>query len=72
MSKTESLIHSRRVWLAVAGVAIAFSEELGLSIPPETIEQIVMIIAAWIIGDSLRKTEEKIKGKPQGDSKSNQ
>ncbi len=57
MSKLETAFRSRRVWLAVAGVAVAMSEELGVSIPPETIEQIVMVFAAWIIGDSVRKTE---------------
>ncbi|MCH7685515.1 MAG: hypothetical protein IH899_02335 [Planctomycetes bacterium] len=57
MSKLESALHSRRFWLAVAGVAIALSEEFGLSIPAETIQQIVFTLAAWIIGDSLRKTE---------------
>ena len=57
VSKLESVFHSRRVWLAVAGVAVALSEELGLSIPPETIQQIVLMFAAWIVGDSLRKTQ---------------
>ena len=57
MSKLETAFHSRRVWLAVAGVAVAMSEELGVSIPPDTIQQIVMMFAAWILGDSVRKTE---------------
>ena len=57
MSKLESLTHSRRVWRAVAGVVVAMSEELGLSIPPETIVNLVIMFAAWIVGDSLRKTD---------------
>lgn len=57
MSKLESVFHSRRVWMAVAGVAVALSEELGVSIPAETIQQIVLMFAAWILGDSVRKTE---------------
>ena len=57
MNKLESVIHSRRVWMAVAGVAVALSEELGVSIPAETIQQIVLMFAAWIVGDSVRKTE---------------
>ena len=56
MNKLESVFHSRRVWLAIAGVAVALSEELGVSIPAETIQQIVLIFGAWIIGDSVRKT----------------
>ncbi len=57
MSKLQSAIHSRRVWLAVAGVAVALSQELGVSIPAETIQQMVLLFAAWILGDSVRKTE---------------
>ena len=57
MSKFESAFHSRRFWVAIAGVAVALSEEFGLSIPPESIMEIVMLGAAWIVGDSLRKTE---------------
>jgi len=56
-TKLDSMIRSRRFWLAVAGVAVAASEELGISIPAETIQQVVMLFAAWIVGDSLRKTE---------------
>ena len=55
--KLDSMFKSRRVWLAIAGVAVAASEELGISIPAETIELIVMLFGAWILGDSLRKTE---------------
>lgn len=57
MNKLESAFHSRRFWLAIAGVLVAMSEEIGLSIPPDTIQQIVMMFAAWILGDSFRKTE---------------
>ena len=57
MNKLEAVLHSRRFWLAVAGVAVALSEELGVSIPAETIQQIVLMFAAWIIGDSVRKTQ---------------
>ena len=57
MSKLESVFHSRRVWLAIAGVVVALSEELGVSIPAETIQQIVLMFGAWIVGDSVNKTE---------------
>jgi len=56
-NKLITAIRSRRVWLAIAGVAVAISDEFGLSIPAESIQQIVMLFAAWIVGDSLRKTE---------------
>lgn len=54
--KLESVFRSRRFWLAVAGVAVAASEELGFSIPPETIQNVVIMFAIWIAGDSIRKT----------------
>ena len=57
MNKLETAIQSRRVWVAIAGVAVVLSEELGLSIPPDTIWQIVGLFGSWIVGDSLRKTE---------------
>ena len=57
MSKLETAFRSRRFWLAVAGVAVAMSDELGVSIPPNTIQLIVMMFAAWIIGDSVRETK---------------
>ena len=57
MSKLEAVFHSRRVLLAIAGIVVSLSEEFGVSIPAETIQQIVLMFAAWIIGDSVRKTE---------------
>jgi hypothetical protein len=57
MSKLETAFRSRRFWLSVAGVAVAMSDELGVSIPPNTIQLIVMMFAAWIIGDSVRETK---------------
>ncbi len=57
MSKMDSVFRSRRFWVAIAGVLIAISEELGLSIPSDTIIEIVLLAGAWILGDSIRKTE---------------
>ena len=57
MDKLKSLFSSRRVWIAVAGVVVALSEQSGLSIDPETVQYIVLLAASWILGDSLRKTE---------------
>jgi hypothetical protein len=55
MGKIEALMHSRRFWLAVAGVAaVAFNETVG--IPEENVLSIAAIVIAWILGDSVRKT----------------
>lgn len=51
----QELLKSKRFWLAVAGViSTAFGSQLPLS--EDQIQQIVMILGAWIIGDSLRQT----------------
>jgi len=57
MSKFESVFHSRRVWTAIGALLFAISDEFGLSIPPETIQQIVLLAGVWILGDSIRRTE---------------
>lgn len=54
--KIKSLFQSRRFWVAIAGVFISAAGQLGLEISPEAIEQIVLLLAAWIVGDSLNKT----------------
>jgi len=57
MDKLQSVWKSRRVWVAVAGVAVACAESLGMTIDPETVQYVVLLAASWIVGDSLRKTE---------------
>ena len=56
MNKIKSLFQSRRFYAGLAGVVVAFvGEQIGLN--EETVTYVVGIIAAWIIGDSLTKTE---------------
>ena len=57
MDKLKSVWASRRVWVAVAGVAVACADSLGVNVDPETVQYIVLLAASWIVGDSLRKTE---------------
>ena len=57
--KLKSMFTSRRFWAAVAGVAIVFAEDMGYSIDPETVTNIVILAGTWILGDSMRKTEVK-------------
>ena len=57
MDKFQSVWKSRRVWVAIAGVAVACAESLGMTIDPETVQYVVLLAASWIVGDSLRKTE---------------
>ena len=54
--KIQSLLKSRRFWVAVFGVlTVALNETIGLS--PGVVEPIAAIAITWIVGDSLRKTE---------------
>lgn len=52
----KDLFKSKRFWLAVgSAIAVALKDYLPLS--EEQVQQIVMVIGAWIIGDSLRQTD---------------
>jgi len=54
--KLASLIRSRRFWLTVGGVlAVVFQDVLN--IPEEEVMQVVGLLIAWVVGDSLRKTQ---------------
>ena len=54
--KLKALLHSRRFWAAVAGVVVAATGGLGIEVEPAMVEQVVLLIAAWIVGDSISKT----------------
>tara|TARA_R110002020_G_scaffold281131_2_gene496866 strand:+ start:1322 stop:1501 length:180 start_codon:yes stop_codon:yes gene_type:complete len=55
--KLQGLIKSRRFWVAVAGIAVTFSDTFGLGLEPDTIQHVVLLLGAWIVGDSLRSAE---------------
>jgi hypothetical protein len=49
------ILKSKRFWLTVASVlTVALKDQLPLT--AEQIQQIVLAIGAWVIGDSLRST----------------
>lgn len=54
----QSLIQSKRFWVSIAGLAVIL---LGDKLPfnEQQITDIVMVIGAWIVGDSLRQTDPK-------------
>ena len=57
-SKIQALLQSRRFWVAVAGVLAVTTESLGVTtLNSDQIQNIVLLCASWIVGDSLRKTE---------------
>ena len=54
----QNLIQSKRFWAAVASVvAVAVGDNLPFS--EQQISEIIMVVAAWIVGDSLRSTVQK-------------
>ena len=54
LSKIQSLIGSRRFWVAVGGVLFVVFDGLGIGLTAEHINHVVLIAGAWIVGDSLR------------------
>ena len=59
LTKIKAMFQSRRFCIGVAGTIVAFSNALfgEGTLNPETVQQITLLVAAWIIGDSLRVTE---------------
>jgi len=57
-SKIQALFQSRRFWVAVAGIVAVTTESLGVTtLSSDQIQNIVLLCASWIVGDSVRKTE---------------
>ena len=56
MDKLNTLLASRRWWVAIAAGIVAAGENLGFSLSPETVQWIVLLAGSWIVGDSLRET----------------
>lgn len=58
MVKVESLLKSRRFWMAVAGLVVAVGNDgVGLNLTEDQVTFVVTMLASWIVGDSVRKTE---------------
>jgi hypothetical protein len=54
----QSLIRSRRFWAAVASIAVVvFKDKLPLD--EDQITTIIMAVGAWIVGESLRSSNEQ-------------
>lgn len=58
MIKTQNLLQSRRFWAALGALVVAIGNDgIGLNLSQEQVDLAVMVLSAWIVGDSLRKTE---------------
>lgn len=55
--KAKSMITSRRFQVLAASMLLVFSEDLfGVKLDQDKLEWAVGLAAAWILGDSYRKT----------------
>ena len=57
--KLKAMLKSRRFWVGVAGVVVICADTLlgEGTVNPDTVQSVVLLAAAWIVGDSLRLTE---------------
>ena len=55
--KVKTLIVSRRFWLAVSGVVFVAVQSVFPDIDQDTVNNVVVIVGSWIVGDSLRETK---------------
>lgn len=53
------LVKSKRFWAAVAGLAVVVVKQFVPAIPEEAVTNVVMVLAAWIVGETLRPVGTK-------------
>ena len=58
MEKVRALIRSRRFWVGVSGMIVICADTLvgEGTINPDTVQAVTLLVAAWIVGDSLRES----------------
>lgn len=62
MTKLKALMSSRRFILLLAGLIVAFAhDQFNVEISEEQANVVAMLVASWILGDSLRETKEETK-----------
>ena len=59
VDKLKAMVQSRRFWVGIAGVVVICADTIfgEGTVNPETVQSVVLLAAAWIVGDSLRLTE---------------
>ena len=53
-SKWKDLLESRRFWAAIGGVVVVIGQDV-FGFEADTVQQVVNLAIAFIVGDSLRK-----------------
>lgn len=51
----QELFKSKRFWLAVGSAAAVILKD-RIALTEQQIQEIILLVAAWIVGDSLRQT----------------
>jgi len=53
------MFRSRRFWVGIGGMVVVFADSLfgEGTVNPDTVQMVVLLAGAWIVGDSLRVTE---------------
>ena len=56
--KIKNLLKSRRFWAVASGLIVITAKELGIADLDETqVQNVVVLIATWVLGESLRSSE---------------
>ena len=59
VNKLKAMVKSRRFLVGVAGLVVVFADAVfgEGTVNPETVTNVTLVAAAWIVGDSLRVTD---------------
>lgn len=61
IEKIKTLTKSRRFWATVSTLIVVISKEAGLAdLDPDQVQNIVILVATWVLGESLRSSEEQV------------
>jgi hypothetical protein len=52
----DSLVKSRRFWIAVSAIAVVLLKD-KLPIDEQQMQDIILAVGAWIVGESLRSSK---------------
>jgi chaperonin GroEL (HSP60 family) len=58
LDKFKNLTKSRRFWVTISTVVVVVAKEAGIAdLDPAQVQNIVILAATWVLGESLRSSE---------------
>jgi len=58
LDKLKNLTKSRRFWVTISTAIVVISKEAGIAdLDPAQVQNIVILAATWVLGESLRSSE---------------